>query len=73
AIHLFRALEVQSGSHPAVESEEWDRRTTGGVRIAALPGDHHTLLNPPHVFALAEQMNAILAAERTPVCVGAPA
>jgi amino acid adenylation domain-containing protein len=73
AIHLFRALEVQSGSHPAVEAEEWDRRTTGGVHIAALPGDHHTLLNPPHVFALAEQMNAILADERAPVCVGAPA
>jgi amino acid adenylation domain-containing protein len=60
-IHLFRALEVHADSHPAVEAQEWRRRTAGEVHVIAVPGDHHNLVNPPHVFSLAGEINAILA------------
>ncbi|MFI2762272.1 amino acid adenylation domain-containing protein [Streptomyces echinatus] len=45
----------------------WARQTRGGVREeAALPGNHFTLLRPPHVAQVAQRLAAALdAAERT--------
>ncbi|MFF8729210.1 amino acid adenylation domain-containing protein [Streptomyces sp. NPDC015171] len=45
----------------------WARQTRGGVRTeAALPGNHFTLLRPPHVAQVAERLAAALdTAERT--------
>ena len=38
----------------------WASRTTVGVEIHSIPGDHETILREPHVRVLAEKLNACL-------------
>jgi amino acid adenylation domain-containing protein len=43
----------------------WDRWTTGRVTPLRVPGDHHSMLLPPHVDTLARTIEAALTLERT--------
>jgi thioesterase domain-containing protein/acyl carrier protein len=38
----------------------WGALAGSGVRVRALPGDHDTMLRPPHVRVLAEELNAAI-------------
>ncbi|MFI0479566.1 AMP-binding protein, partial [Actinomadura sp. 9N215] len=62
-IHLFKADRVHPVLPcPPVDPAGWARRTTGGMRLTTVPGDHHDLMRPPHVAALADAMSRALAA-----------
>ncbi len=72
---LFRATAGIGPDEPCVEIYEdpllgWGRRTTGGVRACDVPGGHSSMLQEPHVEALAERLqasiDAALAGEPTP-------
>ena len=39
----------------------WEERTTGGVDVEIVPGDHNTVLREPYVQVLASRLNEILA------------
>jgi thioesterase domain-containing protein len=39
----------------------WEERTTGGVGVEIVPGDHNTVLREPYVQVLASRLNEILA------------
>jgi thioesterase domain-containing protein len=57
-IHLFRASECSDG--PLIEPQRWQVYTVGKVFVIPVPGNHHNLVTPPNVFALAEAMKAAL-------------
>jgi thioesterase domain-containing protein/acyl carrier protein len=38
----------------------WSALTSGGVVVRTVEGSHHTMLEPPHVCQIAEQLEAIL-------------
>jgi amino acid adenylation domain-containing protein len=40
--------------------EQWANTITGHVNIVPIPGDHITMLQPPHVVVLAEKIKALL-------------
>ncbi len=64
-IHLFHAIEApDDAGHPLVDAGAWRERTAGHLHVIPLPGDHHNLVNPPHVSALAAEINAALGVER---------
>ncbi|MYT24243.1 hypothetical protein GTW69_28825, partial [Streptomyces sp. SID7760] len=60
-LHLFTVDErhPELGT-PLVDSAAWHARTAGGVTRAAVPGNHHDLVDPPHCAALAELLAAAL-------------
>ncbi|WP_437630406.1 non-ribosomal peptide synthase/polyketide synthase [Sorangium sp. So ce854] len=49
---LFRA-EVVPGDVALADDRGWGACITAGLTTHATPGDHHTMLRPPHVAALA--------------------
>jgi len=55
-LHLFRVTEVSAQGHSLVDADEWRPRTTGALLIHPVSGDHNTMLDQAHVFALAEKM-----------------
>lgn len=44
----------------ARHTPRWDEVAHGGVTRHTVPGDHHTMLHPPHVAVLARQLSACL-------------
>ncbi|MCY1033947.1 non-ribosomal peptide synthase/polyketide synthase [Corallococcus sp. BB11-1] len=44
----------------------WSALARGGVTVHSVPGDHYTLVRPPHVDALAERLRTLLAAPSKP-------
>ncbi|HEU4322800.1 MAG TPA: amino acid adenylation domain-containing protein [Roseiflexaceae bacterium] len=56
---LFGATELQPARPEAVDAA-WRSLATGGVRYHAVPGDHYTMLQVPHVQVLAERLRAEL-------------
>jgi amino acid adenylation domain-containing protein len=55
-LHLFCVRQVSKHLHNLVQPDEWKPRTTGAVEYYAVPGDHTTLGDPPHVKELAQRM-----------------
>ncbi|MCX4718319.1 amino acid adenylation domain-containing protein [Streptomyces virginiae] len=61
SLHLFTVDERHPElATPLVDPAAWRPRTTGGVLRAAVPGNHHDLVDPPHCAALAELLAAAL-------------
>jgi amino acid adenylation domain-containing protein len=58
-IHLYRADSSAVGDDPSLG---WAAVADRGVEIRTLTGDHHSLLRPPHVAALADSILADLPA-----------
>jgi thioesterase domain-containing protein len=54
---LIRAAEQPAGRPHHLG---WDRVVTGGVAVTIAPGDHYTMLQRPHVEALAAQVRVCL-------------
>jgi thioesterase domain-containing protein/acyl carrier protein len=52
-INLFVAAD---GEGTATLPDEWSAWTRGGVRLHVVPGDHYTMLQPPHVSGLAAKL-----------------
>jgi thioesterase domain-containing protein len=59
-VHLFCATELDALHHALVDSQDWIRRTTGTIHVDSISGDHHTIVEPPHVLTLAEKMKQAL-------------
>ncbi|MFF5779143.1 amino acid adenylation domain-containing protein [Streptomyces virginiae] len=60
-LHLFTVDERHPElATPLVDPAAWRPRTAGGVLRAAVPGNHHDLVDPPHCAALAELLAAAL-------------
>jgi len=54
---LFHAAAASAlGSFPPVTAEEWQGCTRGRLRAVPVPGDHYTLIRPPHVQTVGERM-----------------
>jgi len=54
-LHLLAVQELARGQVLA-QPERWQARTTGRLTVYAIPGDHFSLIQPPHVFAVANAM-----------------
>ena len=39
----------------------WDKCATGSIDIHVVPGDHYSIMHPPHVRALVERIEPYLA------------
>lgn len=64
-IHLLRAdtgrvSEFADHPHGADPDWGWSRLTRGTASTSPVPGTHHTILAPPHVAALANEINTHL-------------
>ncbi|MFJ8011036.1 amino acid adenylation domain-containing protein [Streptomyces sp. NPDC096339] len=60
-LHLFTVDERHPElATPLVDPAAWRPRTAGAVVRAAVPGNHHDLVDPPHSAALAELLAAAL-------------
>ena len=65
-ITLFRALDSRSGNEETDEQEErqstwgWNELTDGPIEIIDVPGNHFTMMAPPHVQVLAKELSACL-------------
>lgn len=60
---LFRAaahLDPARGVPPDEAALGWHHRVPGGVAVEVVPGDHYSILAPPHVEVLAERLAAAL-------------
>jgi thioesterase domain-containing protein len=58
-VELFRA----QSSSPAIDpAAGWRELAAEGVGVHLLPGDHYSLLKPPHVELLAERLCALISA-----------
>jgi acyl-CoA synthetase (AMP-forming)/AMP-acid ligase II/thioesterase domain-containing protein/acyl carrier protein len=56
SVHLYRA-QVQYHVHHAHEALGWEVVAQDGVQIRPCPGDHYSMLQLPHVQALAKAIN----------------
>lgn len=52
---LIRA-EATAAAHDGEGFEAWEGLAGGGAEVRILPGDHYSLLRPPAVAALSEQL-----------------
>ncbi|MFI5761879.1 amino acid adenylation domain-containing protein [Streptomyces sp. NPDC051563] len=60
-LHLFTVDERHPElATPLVDPAAWRSRTHGAVVRAAVPGNHHDLVDPPHCAALAQLLGAAL-------------
>ncbi|MEU0677204.1 amino acid adenylation domain-containing protein [Streptomyces sp. NPDC006172] len=60
-VHLFTVSEVHAElATPLVDPDPWRARASA-VRHVAIPGDHHTLVDPPHSAVLADRLARALA------------
>ncbi|MGZ4162765.1 MAG: thioesterase domain-containing protein, partial [Tumebacillaceae bacterium] len=65
-IHVFHVTERATKlQHPLIDPEDWCRFTQGQVHAIAIPGDHHSLVNPPHVEGLANAFRQVLQPNKT--------
>jgi thioesterase domain-containing protein len=64
-ITLFRPLEVPVDVGPTPEHRGWGR-LAGAIDVYFVPGQHHTMVNEPHVQVLAERLRACL--QQAKVC-----
>lgn len=56
-LHLFKATERHPTlTNPTVRPASWRHRTTSGVRVIEVPGNHHDLARPPHVKVFASRL-----------------
>jgi len=58
-ITVFR-LSNQPSTRIRSHSLGWEERSTNGVDVEIVPGEHHTILREPHVQGLASRLNEIL-------------
>ncbi|AIC93107.1 non-ribosomal peptide synthetase [Shouchella lehensis] len=63
-IELFCVNEVSNLSTSLVNSNEWFNRTTGNVSIINIGGNHHTMVELPHVSNLAKEIDGYLAKKK---------
>ena len=62
AIHRLRPIDVPLLAVEAVDGapgrdlSAWRRFTTAGFEVFRAPGDHHSMLTPPHVDVLADRL-----------------
>jgi amino acid adenylation domain-containing protein len=61
ALTLFRATERRPEDPGLPADHGWQACTTGPVEVRVVPGQHHTMVNRPHVEVLAQQLRACLA------------
>ncbi|MFF3847788.1 amino acid adenylation domain-containing protein [Streptomyces sp. NPDC002328] len=60
-VHLFTVSEVHAElATPLVDPAPWRARASA-VRHLAIPGDHHTLVDPPHSAVLADRLARAIA------------
>ena len=65
-IILLRALNSRSGNEETDEQEErqstlgWNELTDGPIEIIDVPGNHFTIMAPPHVQVLAKELSGCL-------------
>ena len=59
---MIRATEHPIPSDP----EAWTQFTEAGLAVVDVPGDHHSMLAPPHVDRVAEAVQTQLDAVLTP-------
>jgi thioesterase domain-containing protein len=55
-------LRVWLARHGGPSAHDWATSTTGACTISQLPADHFTIMRPPHVDAIAADLNSTLAA-----------
>ncbi|MFJ9691382.1 amino acid adenylation domain-containing protein [Kitasatospora sp. NPDC101183] len=61
-IYLFRTADLHpSLPNPQVRPESWARRTKGAVHTVTVPGNHHDVMDAPHVRVLAQRLLEVLA------------
>lgn len=61
-IHLFRTADLHPTlPNPRVRARSWARRTKGAVHAVAVPGNHHDVMEAPHVQVLAQRLLEVLA------------
>lgn len=58
-IILYRAAERPAG-RPQDETYGWYTLTASGVTVHVIPGDHFSMLQPPHVQILADSLRELL-------------
>jgi amino acid adenylation domain-containing protein len=55
---------LRASAQPTVESPDallgWDAFVTSGIALHAIPGDHYSMIRPPHVQVLAERLSICL-------------
>ncbi len=59
-VTLLRA-EERPPDDPQDPALGWGAFAAGGVEVCTVPGDHYTIVGPPHVQALAERLGACIA------------
>ncbi len=64
-VTLFQTDEVYAGRSERDLAPGWRALATGGVELHRVPGNHYTVVRPPHVAALAERLRACLEAAET--------
>ncbi len=67
---LFRTTAPSPRGEALVDPERWRDWTTGAIHVFDVPGDHHTMVNPPHVQGLAEAMQRAIEAAARGVLIG---
>ncbi|WP_198299662.1 non-ribosomal peptide synthetase [Tumebacillus avium] len=56
-LHLYFVTEQDlNRPFPLLNAEEWRPRTSGAIHVAQIAGDHHSLVQTPHVAVLANVM-----------------
>ncbi len=63
-IHLFRTSGIPPSAGLACDdlTNGWGKIATGGVEVAHVPGDHMSMLEPPHLHGLAEALRSSIQA-----------
>ncbi|MFF8618460.1 amino acid adenylation domain-containing protein [Streptomyces sp. NPDC015350] len=60
-IYLFRTADLHPTlPNPQVRPRSWARRTKGAVRTVTVPGNHHDVMEAPHVQVLAQRLLEVL-------------
>jgi thioesterase domain-containing protein len=66
-ITYFRSREGKYGARPN-SRDGWEQLALGGFEVHEIPGDHHTMLEEPHVRVLAAKLASCLCAPQAPQC-----
>ena len=61
-VHLFKASQIGSRRSTAPDMG-WSRYTSVPVEIKTVPGNHFTMLNPPNVRVLGDELSVSLSRE----------
>ncbi len=63
-VHLFLADDPGAAPRRPVDVAAWRQRTHGELVLGRVPGDHMTMVRPPHVRALAAEIRTRLSPSR---------